>query len=41
MVVTVNLAIVLVVTVLRTKNRRAHRASEVVNVILLIQCRDI
>lgn len=41
MVVTVDLAIVLVVTILGAKYRRAHRAREVVDMVFLVQRRDI
>lgn len=41
MVMAVNLALVLVVTVLSSKDGRANGAGEVLNVIFVVQSRDV
>lgn len=41
MVMTVNVTVVLVVAVLRSKDRWTYRASKVLNVIFSIQCSDV
>jgi hypothetical protein len=41
MVVAIDLSIMFIVAVLRTKHRRAHRTSEVVDVIFPVEGRDV